>query len=77
MNLENLSFNVRRIPAGLRFAIAHPNPYGLRIPAKRYANNKLIEPSLPKLFNGGAYTKRYAQGIPRHLCVGQTLRQAL
>ena len=26
----------RRITAGMRFAVAHPNPYGLRIPAIRY-----------------------------------------
>ena len=26
----------QRITAGMRFAVAHPNPYGLRIPARRY-----------------------------------------
>lgn len=25
-----------QLTAGMRFAIAYPNPYGLRIPAKRY-----------------------------------------
>jgi len=32
-----------RITSGYAVRFAHPNPYGLRIPAKRYANNKLTE----------------------------------
>ena len=33
-----------RTTASMRFAIAHSNPYGLRIPAERYTNNKLTKP---------------------------------